>query len=106
LWIEGGIGTSASHLADPIYIQGLKSVIKLQDKRQPHGNLSRGHGKDKNEHNLPVGLSPMNTGNHKSQASRIQHDFDGEEDEKNVAPYNDTDDPKGEKDACQDQTVL
>src|SRR5919106_2297815 len=79
--------TSPSHLTGSVSVQRLKPVLQLEHQRQPHRDLRRRHGQDEDEHHLTVGLSPTRPGDDEGQPRSIQHDFDREQDEDDVAPH-------------------
>src|SRR5882724_898765 len=90
--------TSPSHLTGRINVQRLKPVLQLEQQRQSHRDLRRCHGQDKDEHHLTVSLSPTGSGDDEGQPRSIQHDFDGEQDENDIAPHQDTDQPERKED--------
>ena len=73
-------------------------AINLKNQRQSYGDLSRRHGENEQEHNLPVGLMPARSGDYERQACRIEHHLQRHQDEKQITAYQQACQPQREQD--------
>jgi hypothetical protein len=73
-------------------------VIDLQDERQSDGYFSRGHGQDKQKHNLTVGLMPTSPGHHKCQPRGVEHHLERHQDEDQITAYEQAGESQREQD--------
>src|SRR3990172_8841217 len=75
---------SAFHGARCVGIQRFEVMVEQDHERQADGDLGRGHGEDKDKHNLAVDLPPARPGDDEGKAHGVQHDLDGHEHEHDV----------------------
>ena len=73
--------TLSPHLAELVDVQGIEMAINLKNQRQSYGDLSRRHGENEQEHNLPVGLMPARSGDYERQTRSVQHHLQRHQDE-------------------------
>lgn len=67
---------------------------KLQYHGEPHRNLGRRHGYDKEEHHLTVHLPPARARGNEREPAGVQHDLDAHQREDQVTPREKTGQPQ------------
>src|SRR5271154_1144190 len=96
---------SASHLARGIHIERGVLFLKLHYKREAHGNLRGSSSKDKQEHDLPLGLTPLRTSRNEGKTARVEHDLDAHQREDQITPREKSGQTQNEQHRRQQQRV-
>jgi hypothetical protein len=73
-------------------------MIELEDQSQSDRNFRRGHGENKQKHNLAIRLLPPGSGDHKREACCVQHHLERHEKKNEVTPYEKADHSQREED--------
>ena len=71
--------------------------MELEQERQAHRDFSGRHGKDEDEHHLPVRASPLITSRHECETACVQHDLDGQQREDEITPREKSDQTQREQ---------
>jgi len=67
-----------------IGIQRFVMMEHLKDQRKAYRHFGSGDGKDENEHDLTVGLTPPRTGDDEHQSGAVEHDLNRHQHENNI----------------------
>src|SRR3990172_6267371 len=97
---------SVLQLVGRIDIQAAEAPPETEGQRQSHGDLSRGHRQNEEEHHLSVCLTPVIAGHDERQPGRIEHNLDRGKDEDDVPPDKHTGQPQNKKDEGKNETML
>src|SRR5664279_3659382 len=87
----------SSHSVCFVAIDCSDSVKQLKHNGKTDRYFGASHHQNKDEHDLSVSLSPLRASRDKGEPGSIQHDFDRQQDEDDIAPRQHAGEPYGEE---------
>jgi hypothetical protein len=75
-------------------------IEHLKDERQANGNFGSSNGKDENEHDLTVGLTPPRAGDDEYQSGTVKHNLYRHQHEYDIPSYQQTYQTQEKKQPC------